>query len=310
MILSVSALVLVHGDVEDPVEGVFDPPMMSGDLVETFGGKLRAEEIVYALAGGLVADLTAALDLADGRQAWPVVLVLEPSDIARERGATDLDAAMAGIDLAVDAVALDLRIVEEQGDIGVQGGLISLEGEQVVAALIDDLPGDLPLAADRIDGDDRALEREHFQELRDCGDLVRLAIDGQLAEHQALVGRPGGDQMQRRAARGAVERPAQGLAVDRHHASGAFGKAPHEGQETVVELDRVEQTKDAAEGVMARDAMVQPQELAQKRLLRATEQRHIRAVLAAAQHCAEGNHQNLLQIVYANKRNCGNGGIF
>ncbi len=204
---------------------------------------------------------------------------------------------MAGIDVAVAAVAQDLGVVEEEGDVGMQGGLIALEGEQVVAALIDDLPGDLAMAAHRIDGDDRALERMHFQQLRDCGDLVRLAIDGQLAEHEALVGRPGGDQMQRRAAGGAVEGMAQGLAVDRRHASGAFGKALHETQEAAVELDRIEQAKHAREGVMARDAVTEPQKLPQKGLLRAPEQSHVRAVLAAAQHRAEGNHQDLMQIV-------------
>ncbi len=82
MILSVSGLILVHGDVEDPMEAVFDPPMASGGLVEALGGQLGAEQIEHGLAGGLVADLTAALDLADGRQARPAMLVLQPGDVA------------------------------------------------------------------------------------------------------------------------------------------------------------------------------------------------------------------------------------
>src|SRR5688572_29310481 len=39
--------------------------------------------------------------------------------------------------------------------------LVALEGQDVVAVLIDDLPGDVTLAVEGIDGHDRSLERQH-----------------------------------------------------------------------------------------------------------------------------------------------------
>ena len=168
--------------------------------------------------------------------------------------------------------------------------MVALECERIVAPLADDLLRDVTLAAHGIDGDDRALEREHFQQLGHCGDLVRFAVDGQLAEHQPLLDRPGRDQMQSRAAGGSVKGMAQRLTVDRHHPFGGLREALHEIQEAGVALDRIEQPQHPAEGVVARDAVAQAQELPQKRLLRPAEQRHIGAVLAATQHRAQRDH--------------------
>ncbi len=53
----------------------------------------------------------------------------------------------------------------------------------------------------------------------------------------------------------------------------------------------------SAEGVMARDAVPQAQELPQERRLELAEQRHVRTILAAGQHGAERNQQQLMQIV-------------
>jgi hypothetical protein len=57
----------------------------------------------------------------------------------------------------------------------------------------------------------------------------------------------------------------------------------------------VEQPEHPAEGVVARDAMLQPQKLPQERALRPAKQRHVRAVLPAAQHRTQRDHQNLVQ---------------
>ena len=83
---------------------------------------------------------------------------------------------------------------------------------------------------------------------------------------------------------GAVEGPAQRLAVDRHHPLGRLGEALHEAQEAGMELHRIEQPEQPAEGVVARSAMPQAQELPQKRFLRSAEQRHVRTILRATQN--------------------------
>ena len=82
------------------------------------------------------------------------------------------------------------------------------------------------------------------------GDLVGFLIDRDLAEDQPLLAAPGADHVQRRAGRGAVERAPQGLAIDRDHPLMSLGETPHEGLETLAELLRVQEPKDAAERVV------------------------------------------------------------
>src|SRR3954453_16706767 len=103
--------------------------------------------------------------------------------------------------------------------------------------------------------------------------------------------------MERRFARGPVERAPQGLAIDRHHTLQALAEALHEADEAALERRGIEQPEHAAERVMARDAETQLEELPQERLLGLTEQRHVRAILAAAQHGAQRDHQDLMQVV-------------
>ena len=56
------------------------------------------------------------------------------------------------------AVWNQLRVVQEQDGIGVQRALVALESQSIVAALIDDLAGDVALAVERVGGHDRALQ--------------------------------------------------------------------------------------------------------------------------------------------------------
>src|SRR3546814_7062152 len=65
-------------------------------------------------------------------------------------------------------------------------GLISLQGEDVVCLLVEDLAGDRALAAHGVDGDDRPFDGQHVEQTRDRHDLVRLLRHLDLAEHQAM----------------------------------------------------------------------------------------------------------------------------
>src|SRR3954464_13607794 len=128
-------------------------------------------------------------------------------------------------------------------------------------------------------------------------DLVGLAVDRHLTEQQALLRGPGMDHMQRRLARDAIERAPQRLAVNGHHPPQGLGETLHEAAEAGLERLRVEQAEHSAEGVMAGSAMPQAQILAQVRRFDLSEQRHVRAILAARQQSAERDHQQLMQVV-------------
>jgi hypothetical protein len=101
--------------------------------------------------------------------------------------------------------------------------------------------------------------------------------------------------MQRRGRARPVERASHRLAVDRDDALAGLGKPPHEAEKPAMESRWVEQPEHPAEGVVARDAMLQPQKLLQERAFRPAKKRHVRAVLPAAQHRTQRDHQNLVQ---------------
>jgi len=153
------------------------------------------------------------------------------------------------------------------------------------------------LAVERVGGDDAPLERQQVQQLRHRRDLVGLAVDRKLTQQQPLVRRPGMDHVQRRLACGPVEGAPQCFAVNRHHALQGFGKALHEAGEAGLKRRGVEKPEHPAEGVVARDAVPQTQELPQERRLDLAKQRHVRTVLAAGQHGAERDQQQFMQVM-------------
>ncbi len=86
-------------------------------------------------------------------------------------------------------------VISHATHVVVQRLLVTLEGEQIIAALVDHLLGDLALAAHRVRGDGSALQRQQFQGLRHGDDLVRFVANSKLTQNQPLLGCPGADQM-------------------------------------------------------------------------------------------------------------------
>jgi hypothetical protein len=70
-----------------------------------------------------------------------------------------------------------------------------------------------------------------------------------------------------------------------------------EAGEAGCECNRIKQPENPAEGVVAGNAVLEGEKLPQERLFCLTEQRHVGAILAAAQHGAQRNHQNLMQVM-------------
>jgi hypothetical protein len=129
--------------------------------------------------------------------------ILQPLHIVDDRIGSGLDAAVVGIhglmlgDLCV-LEAVCLLLGREYLDVLWEGTLVTLEGEDVIALLIDDFLGDVALAAHGVDGDDGPLDRQHIEKRRDGDDLVRFIRDLDLAEHQTLACRESRHHMDRR----------------------------------------------------------------------------------------------------------------
>jgi hypothetical protein len=121
-----------------------------------------------------------------------------------------------------------------------QRRLIALERKGIIAALVDDLKGDVALAVERVHGRDAALQGQHLQKLGTRRDLVRLGIGCDLAEHQTLLAAPGADHVQSRFGARTVERSAQDLAVNRDNALAGLGKARHDVLKAAPKLLRLQ----------------------------------------------------------------------
>lgn len=129
---------------------------------------------------------------------------------------------VAGVMLQVGEVVL--QAVEEQwADIRMERGLVVLQGQHVVAAAGAKRRGDMLLAAQRVNGHDGPGHVDELQEFGNGGDLVRRAVQGQLAQGEVVLGGPGTDQVQGALAAGPVAGAAQRLAVDRDAPAGGSG---------------------------------------------------------------------------------------
>ena len=152
--------------------------------------------------------------------------------------------------------AVGLLLGGEQFDILAQRPLIALERQHVVGLLGEDFLGDVALAADRVDGDDGALDRQEIEQLGDGDDLVRFVRHLDLAEHEALMRGEGRDHVDRRLAVPPIGRAPQGLAIDRKEPRvGDLLHRLHPAQQAFLERARVDTGQDAREGVVGRDAV-------------------------------------------------------
>lgn len=159
-------------------------------------------------------------------------------------------------------------IVEGARDLGVEVGPVVLHGEKVVGVAVEDLLGDLCLAPHGVDGDERAADRQPFEQQRDGGDFVGLGLARLLAEHEALARCPGRDQMERVAVLGAVVGAPRRLAIDGHHlgtrlrAGPRLAEARHPLCETGAEQLGVDRVHDVVQRVVAGDAARERQKAA------------------------------------------------
>src|SRR5215207_4486882 len=174
--------------------------------------------------------------------------------------------------------------------------VIGLENQQVVGPARQDLLGDCGLAAHGVQRHDAVLQCELVQQFRDRCDLVRRLVNTTLAQHEALLARPGAHQVQGGSLPAAIERAPERLAIDGDHLA---LKAVHEradpGREPALEGIRVDQHEDAPEGVVRGNAVWQVQEGAQPRQFAAAVERDVVPALSTSDHGADCNHQNINQ---------------
>src|SRR5262245_24011487 len=169
------------------MQRVFDPPM-STDVAGVSPGVPRlAADVVADLRGRrLTRDLPFAHHHTDRPQILPQLLIPYARRLVDgEVVATFAPTVMALDGFMVAVVAYSLSLLQLGGHTGLHvcqhSFLVTLHGQDIVAAAFADPPGNVLLAAHGIDGDDRSRQLEHLQQTRDSRDLIRFIADGHLS---------------------------------------------------------------------------------------------------------------------------------
>jgi hypothetical protein len=303
--LSDAGEVFFEGDIEDPVEGVFDLPMGAHGRGGLFGAERPGRDVVTVFPGAEVFVLDAGLDPDQGGDFGEAVLAGEapasghPVDGLGDVAAALLDAAVALVALDVGVEGLWGWVIEEALDFAMERGLVVLNGQEIVGLLVDDAPGDRGVAGDRVDGDQRAGQRpgggQALQEQRDRGGFVRLLLDRLLAEHELLAGRKGRDQMQRGLARGPVVAAPRGLTVQRDELRRILAQRARPGHEAGREQLGVDAVHQDIEPTPAGQAMVKRQKTAQKVQMSLAPGGNVIEIIARRNRPADNKQQDLRQ---------------
>ena len=151
--------------------------------------------------------------------------------------------------------------------------------------------GDSRLAAHGINGHDRSLESQHFQQFRDGRDFVALRVGDNLAKADRVRRGPGTDHVNRRFATCLVEAASQSLSVDCDHlTTGHLVKGRDPTQQATLKLRGLDRSKDRIEPVMRRNAVPEINDLAKPRAFRLRKLHDSHEVICATDHSADRDH--------------------
>lgn len=293
-------LVFVELDVEAPVEAVFDLPMTAHGMSDPLCIGRQGTDVVAALAAGLGADGSLALDDREALQVQPLVSLVEAVDRVERPATSHFRSTVTVLFALRDGTwrqcATHTCLGEQEGFDEL--GMVVLDAQHVVGTPFANRLRNACLRAHRVDRDDTALQRQRCQQLGNRRDLIGLRGRRRLTEHQADVGREGTDQVQ--GARRSLGRAAPtGLAVDRHHRVRPQGGHPlaDPAPKGGFELAWVERGKYAAEGVVRGDTVLEHQEAPQPVDALLGPCFDVGELVRAAQHGAHRDREQLGQIV-------------
>ena len=184
--------------------------------------------------------------------------------------------------------------------LGMRLVLIALEGQQIVAATVGDLRGNLGPAGQCIQADQAASQVQAVEQIGQYRQLAPLGIRRALRQHQPVLDRERADQVQRRAAVATVERAPHRLAVDRDLPRCASFGPEHRAdpvQKAALEALRVDQHQHPAESVVRGNAARQLEEAAEPVAFAAAIKCDVLEALGLADHGADRDHQDVQQLV-------------
>lgn len=294
VILADHAVILTETDIEHPVKPVFNAPVRTNGVRQLRCTERSGTDVVALFQfGDLFANDPLRDDAANRLAAGPQRRV----DFRAAGGhpaQRHHDSTVVSIDV-LEPVAAGLGIADEIAHPLVQRGLIARHREQIVRPLVDDLGGNVMLAAHGVDADQQALDVQGVEQFRDGRHLIALARDALLPQHQSKLGRKGANHVHRGAA--TIGRATQALAIDGHDTVERTNDVADPAPEHGLELLRIEHPKHTQEGVLRRNAILEHDEAAQPVGLEPTPQGDVLEAVGVREHGANGNHQDLPEVV-------------
>jgi hypothetical protein len=288
--------ILVEDNVERPVQSILYAPMLAHDA-KKFGRHVAARQ--QEVAFDLLVATTFAFDPRHPGEPRKVVLLGQIFG-RRYHGSASFLAVVIGIGCGGLLGSIVLRFGNGSFGIPQQSRLIVFHGQHIVSATLDNGLRRIASAVQRIHGHDTAFELKHLDQFQGAGCFV-VARRQNVGERQTGLCGPGCHHYRRHMALasfvGSPERFAvQGdYAVDFHR----LGKGRREAPERLLQRLGVEHAEDTAEGVVARNTVLQYQNRAQKVFFRTAKYLDIRAVFGTTQRCQQRNEQHLRQVVIA-----------
>ena len=283
--------------------------MIADGRREFFDLGFTAADVVTHFAGLPVAALGHRNDLPNGSQVLPRATNRLHGVRHRRDGAVSfLQPAPGSFRGLVSSAAVLWEIVlfvpfkKERFEGGAERALVAFHGQHVVAAAVDDFLGDFFLASHGVDRDDGSAQFQHFQQLGNRRDFVRLGINRNLPQRQTLLSGPGANQMQRMLAMLRAARSSQGFSVDGHEPRPPLVVAmvcerSNPIQESELELVRLNERQNAADGVVRRRPVFQADELSEPGCFLTGEVHDLRGSVATRDGRGDAKKQDINQLV-------------
>ena len=216
MVFAYAAVVFAETDVQTPVQVVFDSPMVSNGLGDSWRVTFKAGDEIGRFCGGLCIELALAGDHADRGDARPLVFAGKPVDIVGNKILPGFNAAMVAIGGLVSVEGAVCRVLKKKSDVLMERRLIFFKLDDIIGLFFD----------------------------YGLGDFIGFVIGLELAQHQSDLPSPGTDHVYGRLSVGFVVRSAKSFAIYGHRFSlDRFGELLYPAGKEVLEAFGVDPGK-------------------------------------------------------------------
>jgi hypothetical protein len=261
MVFADAAVIFPEGDIQAPVQAVFDAPVFSDGCGDGRGLVFEAGDEIGCFSRGPAINFPLPDRHADGVKPRPVVFAREPADLVGGEIPPGFDAAMLPINGFAGVERPRGRLLEEQGDVLMETFLGVFDLENIIGLCADNRLGDFFLTPHGVNRDHGSPQVQDLYQFQNGGDLIGLVRGLELTHNQAEIRDPGADQVDAGVAPGLVAGAAQSFSIDgKGFSLKRCGKLPHPAGEEVREPLGIEPGEETAEGVVGGDAVGQFQE--------------------------------------------------